>query len=69
MINANTVFIKFFKDDKKVFILYKVLEIYFETDYHKFLSFWDFLKKFNNALDGKALKNFKNFDDLKELLK
>lgn len=69
MINANTDFIKFLHDDKKVFILYKVLEIYFETDYHKYLSFWDFSTKLNDKLDEKALKNFKSFDDLKELLK
>ena len=69
MINANTDFIKVLKDDKRVFILYKVLEIYFETDYHKYLSFWKFSEKINNALKGKALENFKSFDDIKELLK
>ena len=68
MINANTDFIKFLHDDKKVFILYKVLEIYFENDYHKYISFWDFSAKLNNAIDEKGLKDFNSFDDLKNLL-
>ena len=69
MINANTNLIKLLKDDKRLFIFYKVLGIYFETAYHKYLSFWDFSEKINNALDEKALENFKSFDDIKELLK
>ena len=69
MINANTDFIKVLHDDRKVFILYKVLEIYFETDHHKYLSFWDFSLKLNKAIKDKGLENFTNFDYLKELLK
>ena len=69
MINANTNLIKLLKDDKRLFIFYKVLEVYFETDYHKYLSFWDFSEKINNTLCERTLENFKSLDDLKELLK